>query len=624
MGSPRLNELSRFLDQEFDPSLPPDELPRAVALLLEANPFPDDPMSGELEGSPWTTTSQEATGPGNRISRAVVADDLGNRILDLLWEPIEETDVPRMRRRLAALHRTFDEVPSGPAACALLSRLSVGGDLLADFDYRLSRKSRADLRQGLRDRCGLTVPPDPPRPPDPVVIPVPTRPDPQPDPTPPTPTDPTKPAPRLLETIGEAELKTTERRLKRFEKFEIYAWVEATLTVAFEGTDAERAVLKAQWKNGKFKHEVEVKLDDFLGVDFEGEWDKKPELRLKRDIKISKSFTLTPKTKLNPLEPFELEGSVKTPGFPLTIGSLAFKMSGEIKGVAVVRLAWRHLIERKIKDWLRDQVKDLPGRILKFFGTKLVKDRLRLILIAVAGLMLVKLLFDDDDQPSSDEPVPVPPEPGDVEAFAAVFEVAQRQDAARRRLLAEAHAYRNAFAIAFGDTLSKLAEPDWRKRLAAFTVSSPRGFLNLPKAATDDARAWRTWAVDAHKQRQDSVDLRDDAFIRRFRTNEAALMWAILATLMHTGQSEKSVKTAIATAHQQATAAGMAAAVMHVHSVIERETYEFRDEQGRRQTRSGVMTWDEMAAAARAVEPDELKRQRRLARLVTDVLPPIH
>ena len=235
--------------------------------------------------------------------------------------------------------------------------------------------------------------------------------------------------------------------------------------------------------------------------------------------------------------------------------------------------------------------------------------------------MLVKLLFDDDDQPSSDEPVPVPPEPEDVEAFAAVFEVAQRQDAARRRLLAEAQAYRKAFAIAFGDTLSALAEPDWRKRLAAFTVISPLGFLNLPKAATDDARAWRTWAVDAHKQRQDSVDLRDDAFIRRFRTNEAALMWAILATLFHTGQTETSVKTAIATAHQQASAAGMAAAVMHVHSMIERETYEFIDEQGQRQTRSGVMTWDEMAAAARAVEPDELERQRRLARLVTDVLP---
>ena len=48
----------------------------------------------------------------------------GTRILDLLWEPIEETDVPRMRRRLAALRREFDEVPSGPAACTLLNRLS--------------------------------------------------------------------------------------------------------------------------------------------------------------------------------------------------------------------------------------------------------------------------------------------------------------------------------------------------------------------------------------------------------------------------------------------------------------------------------------------------------------------
>ena len=137
----RLNELSRFLDHEFDPSSRTDELPRAVALLLEANPFPDEPMSGEFDGSAWTPASQEATGPGNRIPRAVVADDLGNGILDLLWEPIEESDVPRMRRRLAALHRVFDEIPSGPAACTLLNRLSAGGDLLADFDYRLSRKS---------------------------------------------------------------------------------------------------------------------------------------------------------------------------------------------------------------------------------------------------------------------------------------------------------------------------------------------------------------------------------------------------------------------------------------------------------------------------------------------------
>ena len=56
-----------------------------------------------------------------------------------------------------------------------------------------------------------------------------------------------------------------------------------------------------------------------------------------------------------------------------------------------------------------------------------------------------------------------------------------------------------------------------------------------------------------------------------------------------------------------------AAAVMHVNSMIERETYELRDEHGQRQSRSGVMTWDEMAATARAVEPDELKRPRRLA-----------
>ncbi|MFC4173723.1 hypothetical protein ACFOYU_16945 [Microvirga sp. GCM10011540] len=90
--------MSRLLDQEFDPSLP-DELPPTVALLLEANPFPFDPMLGELTGSPWATTDQEAMGPGNRIPRAVVADDLGNRILDLLWQPIEETDAPRMRRR---------------------------------------------------------------------------------------------------------------------------------------------------------------------------------------------------------------------------------------------------------------------------------------------------------------------------------------------------------------------------------------------------------------------------------------------------------------------------------------------------------------------------------------------
>ena len=33
------------------------------------------------------------------------------------------------------------------------------------------------------------------------------------------------------------------------------------------------------------------------------------------------------------------------------------------------------------------------------------------------------------------------------------------------------------------------------------------------------------------------------------------------------------------------------------------------------------MTWDEMAETARAVEPNELKRPSRLARLVADVLP---
>jgi hypothetical protein len=580
MVSPRLSELAPFLDQEIDASTPSEELPRAVALLLEANPFPDDPMAADLGGSPWAATGQEVNGTGHRIPRTVVTDDLGNQILALLWEPIAETDAPRIQKRLAKLRRVFDEVPTGPAACALLKRLSAGGDLIADFDYRLSRKSRTELRQGLRDRCGLTLPPDPPGPAEPAVVPAP-RPDPKPGPKPgptnttPTPSDPAKPATRLVETIGQVELKTEARRIKTFEKFEIHAWLEMALEVGVEGTDAQRAEVKARWQNGDLKPEIEVKLNDVLGVDFEGEWDKKPELRLKRDIKVNKSFTLTPKAKLNPLEPFEL----------------------------------------------KDRVQDLPGRLLRFFGSKLVKDRLRLILIAVAGLMLVKLLFDDDDQPATDDPVPVPPEPSDVLGFDAVFEVAQRQDAARKRLLAEAQSYRNAFAIGFGDTLSTLAQPDWRKRLADLTAIKPVGFLNLPKAAPDDARAWRIWAVDAHKQRQDSVDLRDDAFIRRFRTNEVALMWAILASLTRGGQTEESVKTAVATAHRQATAAGMAAAVMHVRSMIERETYEFTDEKGQRQTRSGVTTWDDMAAAARAAEPDELKRQRRLARLVADVLP---
>jgi hypothetical protein len=132
----------------------------------------------------------------------------------------------------------------------------------------------------------------------------------------------------------------------------------------------------------------------------------------------------------------------------------------------------RRLIKERVKNWLRDQFKDLASRLLKFFGSKLVKDRLRADPDRRRRLMLVKLLFDDDDQPSTDDPVPVPPEPRDVLGFDAVFEVAQRQDAARKRLLAEARSYRNAFAIAFGDTLSHLARPDWRKRLADLTVIS--------------------------------------------------------------------------------------------------------------------------------------------------------
>jgi hypothetical protein len=309
-----MTELGAYLDQEIEPSAHSERLPDSLALLFEANPFPTDPAGIDDEAFASPGLGQEVNGPGHRIPRAVVADDLGNRILDLLWEPIAETDAVRIQKRLAKLRHLFDEVPTGPAACALLERLSTGGDLIADFDYRLSRKSRADLRQGLRDRCGRTLPPDPP---DPVVIPdrkPDSKVDPKPDPTKPTPKpDPTKPPVRLLETIGEFELKTEERRIKTFEKFEIYAWLELSLQVGFDGTDAERAVIKAKWQNGQFKPEMEVKLTDVLGVDFEGEWDKKPELRMKRDIQITERFTLTPKAKLNPLEPFELEGNVNTP-----------------------------------------------------------------------------------------------------------------------------------------------------------------------------------------------------------------------------------------------------------------------------------------------------------------------
>jgi hypothetical protein len=105
-----------------------------------------DPLTGNRGIGSATDAGTEAWTQARRRRR--VGDPLGQRIHDLLWQPIAPDDVDAIGRRLAELRLAFQAVLPAERS-KLVERLETG-DLAADFKYRLSAAARTELLAVLR------------------------------------------------------------------------------------------------------------------------------------------------------------------------------------------------------------------------------------------------------------------------------------------------------------------------------------------------------------------------------------------------------------------------------------------------------------------------------------------
>jgi hypothetical protein len=590
--------------------------PRVLAPDFES-PFLDAEIG--LGEAPPLELDQPAK--GRAIPRGKASDPLGKKILDLLWEPIPETDVKWMADRLRRLEAVLDAV-SNVDACALLDRLLPKGDLHRDFEYRLSRASRQRLRRKLRQRCQKPPPPPPPpkRVPDPVIggQPAPVR------PTitvqPPTPSQP-----RTWKPLAKYTYKTTERRLRKFRRWAAYYHFEVEFTGSVNATDQEMVAIAAGWENGKYKPELEVQFKSLLVPDIKVERDGgKLKVSLKKEIPVLGSIvTCTPHVHLSLTEPLSTECTFLK--FPVKRSILGhdFQVEVEPKLVVTARVDWKRVIIDTVKpsgckgrSAVRCILEDLWKDLLDYFGKKILKAfALRLVIASLVGAAVAWLLFSEDDED-------IEVEPPDIAGWGPALDYAsggKDPAAAAAALLGRATVHRRAFAKGFGDTLAELTRAEWARRLGELETRTVRDFKDVPGPKSTPAQ-WMAWSYHAGKQVQVKVDLAGDEWARRFRRSEIALMFA--AAAWRRGKlSEKEYDNARQTAEVQASVAGMAAAVQYVRQEIRRNTYEFLNEQGKLERRDGLEAWKGIAQIVRKSGITEADIQRRFGQFGVEQLP---
>jgi hypothetical protein len=548
---------------------------------------------------------------GHAIPRARVSDVLGNKILDLLWEEIADDDVPRMRDRLRRLDSVL--VRLAPAeACALLDRLSKGGDLKRDFDYRLSRPSRQRIRRELRTRCQALIikPPIQTHQPTPVpdsVGPIP----PPPDVIPPPP-----PAPRSgLNVVGAFELESKPRRLKRVKYFSLYAVAKVGGNASVNATDAALSELKLKWTGKKFRPELQSQLDSAFVPDLKIEaTDDGPLVTFKKGItkgpvKIDANF------QLRFWEPVKVEVLGPKMSTAITLAGQRFEIDFTPEVDLLLRIEWLDIAKEGAKKSARGFWESLKSGLKSLIGG-LFGSLLEDAIIVLAGAIIAKLLIDPDE----DEPVEVLPE--DVSGFEEVLRLAnvgRASPLADDRFEQAATEYRRTFATGFGDTLAELTKTTWAARLQDLKhARQVRSFVRLP--ATSAERDWVAFSIGTGKHGLESVDLYTDDFVARFRITEKAWMFAIAAHSRGTLNAGELAE-ARQTARQQATVAGMAAAVQHVMKVIGMQTFEFVDENRKLQKRDGQDAWKAVVEVVREMNLPHKIVQDRLAQLAVDHLP---
>lgn len=542
--------------------------------------------------------------------RARVGDPLGEQILTLLWEPISERDVARQADRVRRLERVLDGVSDFDAG-ALLARLSPGGDLVVDFDYRLSTPTRERLRSKLRARARtrpVTTTPQaaPTPPPGPSGVPAPVVPTVPPPPPPPRPWQ--WPIPVLPTLLWKPERKFFNRK---WGVFDIY--VEPEVEVICSASPETTLQLKPKWKlegllakrakNGGKKVtgpdalELEVQLPKLVSA-LKIELDGKDGLT----VSLSKDFTiglplLSAKVQISPhlqasSEVFTVEVSLKGLEGELVFHGVPVKGTLEPKLTLVFRINWWRVLERYVGRRLRDWLGELLKRML---GRAAAAALLRALAGALLGRALAALLLEDAPGPR------VSPQRfvGSAEALelvsagvaagvvlrlpanATLAQVVQRRG----------EALRASYASAYADAWRSLLRPGWRDALDQLAGVTWPGFRALPEESAPAAQ-WLRWATSGTATDRAGLPHSSNA-VAHVRRYEKALMFLIAAAVL--GRiTWDALHDAVKICMNQVTMAGMSLALVQVRRALNRGTFPFVDEAGKARTADGRAEWDQL------------------------------
>lgn len=592
----------------------------------------DDRNFSQLTASEDFEWAAETTPPaydpmkGRRIPRAVVKDRFGNRMLDLLWREIDEADIPRMAKRLDELIKLTDEIPDNQVE-SLLRRLEPGGDLHADFEYRLSREGCRIVLDRLRKRwksppyqtsSHIKIPVDDPDP-GPFMLPIPSVPPPPPPPR-------RIRLPLDLRPIYSVVEKTKPYQRGVLKYFKVFVWGELESNLKFFGTEADAKEVKLKFESPGYdadkkkwedhKHQIEKEFNAGI-VNIKVEVGKGDPGKFEYNVSVNHKWSLGGREIILEFNPLDHKEFLKTEAEAwktkreMDLFGVRLEAEFIIKVVIALRWDWWKLIEdaikrrvRRIFDWV---LRGLKGTLMRLIARKL-------FLAAGAGLlawMMSKLGGSAGGGAAGGPAAGSPPaklgqgSPYDPPQGDAVGDKAARQIAGSTipdaKLTANiqrvAALNRRAYAEGAGAAIKRLVSQQNAQVLSEF-VNRPQpvdSWQTDPPRIKDVAKAWQQWTQtrptpQANMAKQEYVKLATDDFRYRLRVAEKALV--IGEVLYRRNLIElPSLNLIKGVALQQSTIAGFAAAVQLVREFINSETYEYYNMDGVLVKQDGAMIW---------------------------------
>lgn len=426
---------------------------------------------------------------------------------------------------------------------------------------------------------------------------------------------PQNPQQRDWKVVGKYSWKGKRRRLAKRGYFEIYGEPEVEATISVNATDTEFATFAAKLQKGKgLSGQFETKFSEWFVPNLKIERGKDGwKISFKKGFKLlGERVVLTPNLQLS-TEVVKTEVDLLPFTIPVTLFGQEVKMGIKPRVNIIIKIDLGQVLVDRLKKRLRDWLADLLKDLLASLGRGVLGSLAGKVLAGLLGGVLAHLFISDP--PTT--PVTAPPD--DVNGKDRALTQAGGITSAAQILQTWANTHRHAFAKAFADTMLELSRDKWTDRLAGLRSLSLKSYKDLPALNAPD-REWVVWASTRKALQIISIDLPTDDFAKRFRWYELMLMFAIAAWILRR-MTKDEVDQVKAVALQQASAAGIAAAVQYVNRRIAADTFEFIDELGKTQKSSGIKRWDTIGALVRSSQLSDAEISKRLEQLGIKQLP---